>query len=561
MKRVSLVLLLLVAAAVAGVSLSGAGKELFAEAAVFEHEIPASTRQAVQNRGFINVDGADLRSRLDAAIRQGRSRSPQSRFWAAYTFDVRPGLGIDVVIVSGSGSHVVLNGVVTGSSNRYETRNVGVFLLYERDGGSIVRAELYNLERSRDYSGYPVFWLGRGVNEESLGLLMKLIKATTDRRVAENLTEAVGVHDDPAVEGMLKEILRSSSFIEARETAVSWIGHFPGNIPFLSAIVRDERERLVVREEAVEAIGRSEEAAALPALESLFSSLSDREMRKEIVEAAAHNRDEAASTGFLIKVAENEPDGDVRKEAVESLGQKKDRRSFQTLENIATDPKADSETQRAAVESLVQREEGESLPVIMKIIKTHPRMEVRREAIEALNQMPGQSALLEEMALDEKENPELRREAIQALGESQSPDAVRRLEKLYSSIADRMLKREVIGAIEDSHDKAGAIDLLIRIARTETDREARARAISVLGEVNEDRAADSLFELYSAERDEEMKEEVLEALGESGSKRSLHKLIEVARNDPSPRLRKKAVLLIGERDDPEAVKFLEGIVK
>jgi HEAT repeat protein len=562
MKKKWVVLLLLASAAGVGMNLLGYGRDLFAEAAVYESGTQASTAQAAaHNRNFINVDGPDLRARLDAAIKLGRSRSPQTRFWTAYTFDVRPGLGIDVVIMSSGGSITINNGVVSGSSGKYETRNVGVFLLRERDGGSIVRAELYNLERAREYSGYPVYWLGRGGNEESLGLLTKLINSSTDRKVAEKLTDAVGAHDDPRVEGLLKELFRSSPIVEVRETAVSWVGRFPGNIPFLSEIARNEREHREVRKEAIDAIGQADEAGAVAALKNLFSSLSDRELRKEIVEAAAENKDEDAAVDFLIKVAEEEPDREVGREAIESLGQMKDRRSFATLVKIAGDLSADVDSQREAAESIGEREKEEALPALKKIIKTHPRADVRREAIEAISEMEGETAFLEEIALDEKESLELRKEAIDALGDSHAEDAVRRLEKLYRSISNRELKEEVIEAIEDSHDKSAATDLLINIARTEQDREARARAVSLLGEMNEDRAADFLFELYSAGQNEQIKVDVLEALGESTTKRSLQKLIDIARSDPSPKMRKKAVQLLGERDDPEAIKFLEGIIK
>jgi HEAT repeat protein len=562
MKKISVVLLLLASAASVGMGLLGYGQYLFAEAAVYESEAQASTAQAAaHNRNFINVDGADLRTRLDAAIKLGRARSPQTRFWTAYTFDVRPGLGIDVVIMSSGGSVTIVNGVVSGSSGKYETRNVGVFLLHERDGGSIIRAELYNLERAREYAGYPVFWLGRGGNQESLDLLTKLIKTSTDRKVAEKLTDGVGAHDDLRVEGLLKELIRSSPIVEVRETAVSWVGRFPGNIPFLSDIARNEREHREVRKEAIDAIGQTDEAGAVAALKNLFSSLLDRELRKEIVEAAAQNREEDAAVDFLIKVAEGETDREVGREAIEGLGQMRDRRSFAALVKIAGDPSADVDSQREAAESIGEREKDEALPALKNIIKTHPRADVRREAIEAVSEMEGEAAFLEEIALDEKESLELRKEAIDALGDSNAEEAVRRLEKLYRSISNRELKKEVIEAIEDSHDKAAATDLLIKIARAEQDREARARAVSLLGEMNEDRAADFLFELYSAGQDEQIKEDVLEALGESSTKRSLQKLIDIARSDPSPKLRKKAVQLLSERDDPEAIKFLEGIIK
>lgn len=47
-----------------------------------------------QDRGVINVEGATLQSRLDAALGQDRSRSGPARFGVGYSFEIRPGVGI-----------------------------------------------------------------------------------------------------------------------------------------------------------------------------------------------------------------------------------------------------------------------------------------------------------------------------------------------------------------------------------------------------------------------------------------------------------------------------------
>src|SRR5262245_30770656 len=214
---------------------------------------PGSIETTLQSRSFINVDGPDLKSRLEAAIGQGRS--PQKRFWAAYTFDVRPGIACDAVISGTGGSTTVINGAMV--SPRYETRNVGIFLLYERDGRSIVRAEIYNLERAREYAGYPVYWLGRGGAEESLNLLRSLVGIVGSIDAADHLTDAIGAHDDPRVAAILKDLVSASRVERVRTTAVSWLGHLPGEAAFLAALVRDERESVEVRKEAAEEIGRA----------------------------------------------------------------------------------------------------------------------------------------------------------------------------------------------------------------------------------------------------------------------------------------------------------------
>src|SRR5262245_41287659 len=496
---------------------------------------PASIETALESRSFINVDGPDLKSRLETAIGQGRSQ--QKRFWAAYTFDVRPGIAFDAVIIGSGGSTTVINGSMV--SPRYETRNIGIFLLYERDGRSIVRAEIYNLERAREYAGYPVYWLGRGGAEESLNLLRSLVGIVGSIDAADHLTDAIGAHDDPRVAAILKDLIRNSKVERVRKSAVSWLGNLPGETPFLAALVRDERESLEVRKEASEAIGESPDSDALALLQNLYRSVANREVKREILEAISDDRPEERAVNFLIEIAEREPDRELRKEAIEGLGEKKDSLSLKALEKIANDSDAGIELQQAAVEAIGARPEDEALPLLKKIARTHPGSQARREAIERLGEFPGQISFLDELARNEAENLEVRREAVEAIAGSRNAEAVTTLKQLYAAISNRELKREIIETFADCADRKAAIDFLLEVARSDTDRHAREQAFSTLGDMNDDQAMDALMRLYDAERNEEVKAVMLSALGDSNNSRAVNKLMEVAKSGPSIKLRKK----------------------
>ena len=54
---------------------------------------------------------------------------------------------------------------------------------------------------------------------------------------------------------------------------------------------------------------------------------------------------------------------------------------------------------------------------------------------------------------------------------------------------------------------------------------------------------------------------LLRAFGDSKQKVAVRKLMTIARNDPSVELRKAAVRYLGESKDPEALKFLEDLLK
>src|SRR5215208_2676820 len=176
---------------------------------------------AAQRPDFIPVAGADLKSKLDAAVRQGRAAAKSTPFWVAYTFDVRPGIAIDPDIqefrgsMNSFGGTTIFRGKVNGVT--VETRNLGLFLLHDPQSGALTRAEIYNLERKHEYSNYPVYWLGRAGNEESLNYLLGLVASARPDRVVETATVALAVHDDRRVNDMLKNLVRQSKHDEVRK--------------------------------------------------------------------------------------------------------------------------------------------------------------------------------------------------------------------------------------------------------------------------------------------------------------------------------------------------------
>jgi hypothetical protein len=274
-----------------------------------------------QSQGFINVEGPDLKSRLEAGVKLGRSSSRRSNFWIAYSFNIKPGVGIDLHLPG-----LDVQGVITGVDSEYETLNAAIFMLYEPQGNPLIEVELHDLDRRSSTDGYPVYWLGRAGNEESLNLLQNLIESSQRVETSEELTKAIALHDDPQVTSVLKNLFRSSSIEEARIMALSWLGRAPGQLAFLSEVVRNEQESLEVRERAVVIISRSKEAAALSTLQSLYRSITNREVKERIIDAALKNDDRNTAINFLTMIAESDPDYELRERAQTRLRRKAARR-------------------------------------------------------------------------------------------------------------------------------------------------------------------------------------------------------------------------------------------
>ena len=347
-----------------------------------------------QRESFIKVEGPDLRGRIDSASKQARSAG-QPFYWTAYSFDVRPGVAVDVELTDFRGTTNSVSGtsisIGTSRGVTIETRNLGVFLLHDANANAITRLEIYNLER--EYSRYPVYWLGRAMNEESLTLLKGVVSSSQKSNVSEHAVMAIGLHDDPQVSAILKDFVRSSEREKVRSSSVFWLGQIGGEQQFLADIVRNERESTEMRKKAAFAIGVSKDATALSTLQGLYASVTQREIKRQIIFAASINENKDGAVDFLVNIARSDPDIECKKQALFWLGQRAGERSLQVLGDVVNSNDADTEVQKQAVFSISRRPKDEAIPLLIKIAKTHPKAEVRKQALFWLGRSGDERAL------------------------------------------------------------------------------------------------------------------------------------------------------------------------
>ena len=345
---------------------------------------------AQQEQGFTPVQGATLQARQEAAAAQAAS-ARHSRYWTAYSFDVRPGAAVDVEYVSDDGRLSVTGtweGLDAFSVAQYpglETRSLGVFALRDASG-RVERIDVFNLARRREYAGYPVYWAGRAANEESLNFLRGVaVSETFDRSdsPASEAVRAISLHDDRRVPEILMQVARSAPAGGVRARAVRSLGVPPLSDAvreYLAQLARDERESLEVRRAAVAAYGRTRDAQALSLMQSLYGSLANRELRRAALAQISRNENRQAAAAFLIRVATQDSDAEFRKTAVARLGEIAGEQATAALRQTATSIDADTELQKQAVSALAKRPASEAVPLLINIARTHARPEVRRHA-------------------------------------------------------------------------------------------------------------------------------------------------------------------------------------
>ncbi len=248
-------------------------------------------------------------AKLEAA--QTRARTRQTPYWSAYTFDVRPGVAVDPAIrefhgsMNTIGDTAVFVGTTAGGMT-VETRSLAIFLLRDPASNQITRMEVYNLERKREYSGYPVYWLGRANNEESLNYLRAIAAAAPLDMLSERAVLGIALHDDSRVGGMLKNFVSTSPNQRIRSSSVYWLGQVGGEQAFLATLVRNDAEDMKIRRSAAHAIGQSRDRGTVATLQGLYESVKEPEVRRSVISAAGNSIDEQPAYTFLLSIAKND---------------------------------------------------------------------------------------------------------------------------------------------------------------------------------------------------------------------------------------------------------------
>ncbi len=319
-----------------------------------------------QTRSFIPVEGATLKAKFDSAIVAGKANAPQGRFWVGYQFEARPGVAVDFeVIDTAGGIYISSDGTSMMFDQRHETRELGLFLLFDEQRDQFIRAEVYNLRRDREFSNYPVYWAGRIGNEESLNYLKSIVESPAPEmnRLSERAVFAIALHDDARVDAMLTEMIRRPVAEPLRSRAIYWLGQTPESQTkntLFTEMVRNTQESSEVRSQAMTALAMSRSAGTLSLFQNLFETMTARELKRRALTGIARNDNTEAAATYLIRVAESDADLELQKQAVLAIGKL---------------PK------------------DKAVPILIRTARSHAKMAVRKVAIQVLGQTKDERAV------------------------------------------------------------------------------------------------------------------------------------------------------------------------
>jgi HEAT repeat protein len=187
-------------------------------------------------------------------------------------------------------------------------------------------------------------------------------------------------------------------------------------------------------------------------------------------------------------------------------------------------------------------------------------------------------------------NIKIRKEIIYTLANLKDEQSVNYLIRLYSSEDNREIKKAIINGFGSSmgisgfyvagnslihnpdsvaagnvQTQAAEFGKLLEIVKTENDGELRLLALSNLqrfvGWERNAQLVEILIRVYDSETNEDFKKSIVQNLGKIKQPLASRKLLDIAKNDKSDKLKLEAIYALRNTNTPEALKYLEELIK
>jgi len=267
---------------------------------------------------------------------------------------------------------------------------------------------------------------------------------------------------------------------------------------------------------------------ALPILKKVLARRDEGSVclrRKAVFLVSQHEGPETER--ILLDAARTDPDGEVREQAVQWLSQ------------------VDSPAAVAALDSILRSADDPAL---------------QDKAIFALSQQdsPRARQALKDFALRAAVSSDLRQKAIFWIGQGDDPDRLGFLKTLYVQLKDQDSREKILFSISQIDGRESQRWLLQVAGDVNEGIELRKKALFWVGQ--SDIAATELFTLYEKMPSREMKDQLIFVYSQRDEKAAVDKLFEIARTETDRELRKKAIFWLGQSDDPRVPAFLEKLL-
>jgi HEAT repeat protein len=282
------------------------------------------------------------------------------------------------------------------------------------------------------------------------------------------------------------------------------------------------------RVEALNALMQMDAANAVPVIRQVLAkrdACSVALRRKAVFVLSQKHGSETED--ILLSVARDDPDGDVRQQAVFWLSQVGSDRAVMALDSIL----------HAAADG-----------------------DLRERALFSLSQIrsPRAAQILRDYAAREDAPEETREKAVFWIGQRHGEDNAAFLRELYARVTPQELKEKILFSISQMRSSDNARWLMDLAVNSREDVELRKKALFWAGQSGAD--IGDLVALYGRTNDKDLKDQLIFVYSQRRGSEALDKLIDVARHETDRDLRRKAVFWLGQSHDPRAAQALLEII-
>ncbi|HYH85795.1 MAG TPA: HEAT repeat domain-containing protein [Pyrinomonadaceae bacterium] len=277
-----------------------------------------------------------------------------------------------------------------------------------------------------DARGQAVHRIGDGWGEAAIDELMKIYASDRNEDVRQQVIHALADISGARAEGKLLEIARGDSNSDMRKQAIHRLGERGTESSFaelmklfeterdpevkgqilhsfsemkdpraesrLLAAARDRSEHPEVRQQAIHWLGEREGDSSIDELMKIFQGEPSKEVREQIIHALSEMNSRRAEEK-LFEIARSADNEELRQSAIHRLGELVSERSFQMLGETVNSSGEKTEVQLEAVRAISERPAEQAVPMLIKVARTHPNAEVRKEAIRKLGESGDQRAV------------------------------------------------------------------------------------------------------------------------------------------------------------------------
>lgn len=268
-------------------------------------------------------------------------------------------------------------------------------------------------------------------------------------------------------------------------------------VPMLKQILaRRDACSAKLREKAVFLISQKRSAETEDILLSVARNDPSPRVREQAVFWLSQvNTDRALA--YLQDILKSTNDDQIADKAIFAISQHRSERASQMLRDYASNQSADFKLRDRAIFWLGQRHGAENAGFLKELYAKERDDKLKDKIIFALSQQRGNEAWLMDLATNANESVENRKKALFWAGQSRST-SINDLAALYDRMNSDVMKDQLIFVFSQRREKE-AVDKLMDIAKKETDRELRKKAVFWLGQSKDPRAAEFLMQILNQE--------------------------------------------------------------